>query len=768
MPRRLMPSRVFSAIAILLCTVLLVQMSFAGEPAQKPYSVITANASLSIDAKDIVRGGNSTVLYTPDYGPSTHTNPYGVEVVAVQDDTRAAAPSPWQSVYKVTQVNAIWDCEKRHQIDRCGNSTIPDNGVVLSASGDARTALLKELTVGQTFELKRQWFTQSSYPLSVSDPSPDNNPTASGFPGYRGSQQLVLYDTAYGKPRTGTNEFGFEVTVVDGVVVDQEAADSLIPPKGIAANSFVLSGHGKARDWLIANAPIGARVDITPEKSIKSQVDIWTYRYQLARRVEASQCQMSTPVCKDISLIQDQIGELQKNGQLEAAAEVADKALEKLNRYLWSTYPAFSPTAIRAAWHRPVEQSAEQVGRTLDTLKRSGINTVFLETVFHGYTIFPSDTYEHYQLPVQNPVFKVFQSDKKAPDKKLAADPLSVWVSQAHKRGMSLHAWFQVYYVGNKGLPGAPGPILSRYPQWANVQYSALPFPAVPESTSDKSTDSLKKTETAPAAPVDLSKAIPLTATLPVKPSTVESGSYFLDPANPEVKSFLLSLVDEMVTKYPEMDGIQLDYIRYPASFPPDRFSYLKTTWGYSAGARSAFISATGFDPVSFDKAGIKDAQKALWDLWIQYKTDQVTQFVQAASQVIHSKAPQMKRSAAIFPALEESLVKKHQDWSRWCQQGWLDFLAPMTLTSASKVVSEDTQRVVKLSGVPVISGVFGPFNNNSAEQVLDQIEAARAAGASGFSLFDTAHFTGRLTRALEVSQSQKGKTHSTGLNRAW
>ena len=748
MPSNLKKRCVFSVTAVLLCTVLLVQTAFSGELVQKPYSVVTAETSISIDARDIVRGANATILYTPDYGPSTHTNPYGVEVIAVLDNTSTAAPSPWQSVYKVTRVSAIWDCEKRRQIDHCGNSPIPDNGIVLSASGDARNVLLKELPVGKTFELKREWFTQSSYPLSVSDPSPENNPTASGFPGYRGSQQLVLYDTAYGKPRTGTNEFGFEVTVVDGVVVDHEAADSLIPPKGIAANSFVLSGHGKARDWLITNAPIGARIEITPEKSIKSQVDIWTYRYQLARRVEASQCQMSTPVCKDISLIQDQIGELQKRGQLEAAAQVASNALEKLNRYLWSTYPAFSASAIKAAWHRPVEQSAEQVGRTLDTLKRSGINTVFLETVFHGYTIFPSDTYQRYQLPAQNPVFKAFQTNKK-----LAVDPLAVWVSQAHKRGMSLHAWFQVYYVGNKGLPGAPGPILSRYPQWANVQYSALP-----------------SFETSTVVPEDRSKVLPLTAVLPVKPSTVESGSYFLDPANPEVKSFLLSLVDEMVTKYPEMDGIQLDYIRYPASFPPDRFSYLKTTWGYSSEGRSAFIKATGFDPVNFDKAGIKDSQKALWDLWIQYKTDQVTQFVQAASEVIHSKAPQMKRSAAIFPALEESLVKKHQDWSRWCKQGWLDFLAPMTLTSASKVVSEDTQRVVKLSGVPVISGVFGPFNNNSAEQVLDQIEAARSAGASGFSLFDTAHFTGRLTRALEVSQrqNQKGKTQNTGLNRAW
>ena len=75
-------------------------------------------------------------------------------------------------------------------------------------------------------------------------------------------------------------------------------------------------------------------------------------------------------------------------------------------------------------------------------------------------------------------------------------------------------------------------------------------------------------------------------------------------------------------------------------------------------------------------------------------------------------------------------------------------------------MVGEDTQKALNTveHKVPIISGVFGAFNNNTAEQLLDQIEAARVAGASGFNIFDTAHLTGRMVEALRASQDKTNK----------
>jgi uncharacterized lipoprotein YddW (UPF0748 family) len=309
----------------------------------------------------------------------------------------------------------------------------------------------------------------------------------------------------------------------------------------------------------------------------------------------------------------------------------------------------------------------------------------------------------------QNPKFK-------------GIDLLKVYVEEAHARGMQVHVWFQDFYVGTKAFE-APGPILSKYPQWANVQYSALNNPGP-------------------------------------TPSTLESGGYFMDPANPEARQFLLRLIEETVTRYP-VDGFQLDYIRYPASFPPDRFSYLKTTWGYTKTAREAFKARYGIDPAELTPTS------EFWPQWNQFKTDQITSFAGEATQLIRRVKPKVLISADVFPRYKDSIAVKHQDWPTWVDRGYLDFLAPMTLTSAVKVVETDLKVVqdrINQSGkpIPIVAGLFSPFNNNTAEVLLDQIAAAKNSGSQGYAIFDTAHLTGRMVKALAANQKVPQQANQT------
>lgn len=82
------------------------------------------------------------------------------------------------------------------------------------------------------------------------------DPTGEGsFPGGRGADQLIVYTPAYGKATTGTNAWGYEVVVRNGVATSAGGNDSPIPPDG-----FVVSSHGEAAAWVRQNLAVGAQV----------------------------------------------------------------------------------------------------------------------------------------------------------------------------------------------------------------------------------------------------------------------------------------------------------------------------------------------------------------------------------------------------------------------------------------------------------------------------------------------------------------------------
>src|SRR5690606_18644407 len=59
-----------------------------------------------------------------------------------------------------------------------------------------------------------------------------------------------------------------------------------------------------------------------------------------------------------------------------------------------------------------------------------------------------------------------------------------------------------------------------------------------------------------------------------------------LDPGVPEVRDYVVAVVEELVREY-DVDGIHLDYVRYPS---PD--------YGYHPRARAAFEELVGVDPL--------------------------------------------------------------------------------------------------------------------------------------------------------------------------
>lgn len=678
----------FACIVLLLSVFLMVLNQSAY--AEMRYQLLSpAGETISLTTINQKRESESLVLYTPEYGNSTRTNPYGVEVIAVPIN-------PGSNQYRVSQVVSVYDCQAQNNLSKCGNGVIPKNGVILSATGGKRDILVSDFKPGATFTLSPLLIYQSQLSIDATNPTAESNPVGSGFPGFRAGNQLVVYTHDYVQPTTGTNEFGYEVTVKNGRVVIQEGADSEIPTD---ENSFVLSGHGKARQWLLQNGVIGSKIDLLPSGVILSTVDKETYLYQLdeiVRKIEQNR-PGTIPAAAQKRIQALKASSVQQQDEIVAKEALALK--EELTPILWASYPSVSTTATRAVWHRPSEGSLQEIRQSLDLIQKAGFNTLYLESYLHGDPIFKSTTFETYHISQKLP-FQLADSKE---------DLLKLWLDEAHQRGMKVHVWFQTFYAGNAQYDKTMGSILTAYPDWANIQRSAL-------------------------------------GKIPLPPSTLEAGSYFLDPANQEAQNFLLTLIDEVITRYP-IDGFQLDYIRYPASFPPDRFSYVATTWGYTPAARDMFKERTGIDPATLDPI----ASAELWNEWNDFKTRQVDRFVRKAHDLIKLKRPELPISVAIFPKPEESLQRKHQNWLAWAQNGWVDYVAPMTLTSSLETIADDTKEVKKLTALPVITGIFGPFNGNSPSDVVDQVWAAFTSGATGIALFDTAHLTQKMVEALHM-----------------
>lgn len=204
-------------------------------------------------------------------------------------------------------------------------------------------------------------------------------------------------------------------------------------------------------------------------------------------------------------------------------------------------------------------------------------------------------------------------------------DPLDYAIRQGHANGMEVHAWFNVFRV----MAGASTPpanhVTNLHPEW------------------------LSKNN---------------------KGESVSPDGRFLDPGVPEVRVFLVRLITELLTKY-NIDGINLDYIRYPGR-----------TWGYNDISVARFNSQYG-------RTGTPSPSDPQWCDW---RREQVTETVRAIYREINRLKPQVKLSAATIPwgACRQDFTKTDayaevfQDWRAWMKEGILDANIPMNYRNPS------------------------------------------------------------------------------------
>lgn len=169
----------------------------------------------------------------------------------------------------------------------------------------------------------------------------------------------------------------------------------------------------------------------------------------------------------------------------------------------------------KATSAKSIERQKQELCEILDALKRANFNTVLLQTRLRGDVIYPS--------AIEPFTESLTGHEGGNPN----YDPLKFAIEECHRRGMELHAWIVTIPIGNTRQVKLLG-----------------------KKSITKKQPSICK---------------------------LYQGTWYLDPGNPQTDNYLASIVHEIVSRY-DIDGIHLDYIRYPerAKDFPDQSTYRK------------------------------------------------------------------------------------------------------------------------------------------------------------------------------------------------
>lgn len=203
-----------------------------------------------------------------------------------------------------------------------------------------------------------------------------------------------------------------------------------------------------------------------------------------------------------------------------------------------------------------------------------------------------------------------------------------------------------------------------------------------------------------------------------------------LDWLNPAVDANAareLASIVEVAKTYP-VDGIHLDYIRYPNGGSC-----------FSPASRSAFERASGFRvdawPGDVRNGGPRATEFREWRAAV------ITEFVRRVRREIDAVRPGIRLSAAVYANQPDCRLSIGQDWGLWLREGLVDFVVPMNYDENLQRFTARAQVHAALPGAGgrILQGIGATSGESRllADQVIEQVLAARRSGAAGFVLFD-------------------------------
>ncbi|MEX2295490.1 MAG: family 10 glycosylhydrolase [Gemmatimonadota bacterium] len=288
-------------------------------------------------------------------------------------------------------------------------------------------------------------------------------------------------------------------------------------------------------------------------------------------------------------------------------------------------------------------------------------------------------------------------------------DPLGTVLDEAHRRGLRVHAWVNVHLVASAVFP-------PRDPRHlVNADPGRL---AVPRALASE------LFERDPREPAYLGALIRYAIE-----NAARVEGLFTNPAHPEVQDHLDRVIADLVSRYP-LDGVHLDYLRYPSpEFDYSRVSLEK----FRAWARPRIgVGADGAesrwprDPLAY-----VTAFPSLWD-W--YRTEQVTTTMERLFRIVRSVRPGTIVSASVHPDGAVARRERFQDWEAWLPAGIVDLVIPMAYGRDGALFEAQIRNAARADPRRIWAGLG--IYQDSFEGAVAKGRAARGLGVGGIALF--------------------------------
>lgn len=384
---------------------------------------------------------------------------------------------------------------------------------------------------------------------------------------------------------------------------------------------------------------------------------------------------------------------IQRRRIARAPAVVA--AAVALTAVLRASPPASSE--VRALWVlRTSLESPEAIRRMVASASEHGFNTLIVQVRGRGDAYFTRGVELRAQALAAQPE---------------GFDPLAETLARAKESGLRVHAWVNVNLVsGATELPASREHVIYEHPEWVMVPRELAPELLAIDVRSPEYLGRLARWTRAN--------------------STTVEGLY-VSPVHPAAAAHAASVVADLVTRY-AVDGVHLDYIRYPSS-----------DFDYGRAALEAF-EATVRTRVPVAERERVEAQETIdpfaWpeaypDEWRLFRQSSLTALVTRLRTTVKAIRPSALVSAAVVPDAEAAQRDKLQDWRTWLENDFIDALCPMAYTAEPSVFEAQIAEVHALAaGRPVWAGI-GAYRL-SARETIENIATARRLGVSGIVLF--------------------------------
>jgi uncharacterized lipoprotein YddW (UPF0748 family) len=304
-----------------------------------------------------------------------------------------------------------------------------------------------------------------------------------------------------------------------------------------------------------------------------------------------------------------------------------------------------------------IPKTEDEIRGLIRSYADSGINLVHPEVIYTGYSAYPSSYLTQ----------KDFWN---------GLDMLRILIDESHWRGIEVHPWVRVFYVGNSSDKGG---ILARHPEWAAVNQDGQELSA--------------------------------------------KGGYWVCPSIPAVRATLLGAIRELAEKYP-IDGVQLDYIRFDS---PE--------YCYNESCRTRFKAEYGIDPKDIEPFTTPVLD---WHLWRENLVNSFVAEVSAELKRVRPDL-RVSAAVASYPEKARlSFLQHWEHWAanRWVDfltpmdytSDQADFAARVNDASA------------RIKNRMLLAPGLGLYTYKGVEPMLAQVQIARTQPTAGVTLFATAY----------------------------